>query len=205
MKEEKGGPDRHQRSGPGFGGPKQYKETFTLPWFAPVVRPWLIRRMTDAARSVLIPRICRAANCGALFWICRSCYRGQCYCSPWCRFHARRQQCRKANQRHQQSVEGRLDHRDRQREYRMRLARSRVTDQSSNAAPSSDNLAQPAPIVPGTGGCDLVLPNGDQPFCPVCAICGRPGLWTDPFFASGWPMIPQETITRIRHLFHAEH
>ncbi|MCY4634783.1 MAG: hypothetical protein OXG04_09840, partial [Acidobacteria bacterium] len=42
--------------------------------------------------------------------------------------------------RHQQSPEGRLDHRDRQRAYR---DRRRVTDQSSAAAPRSTRLAVP--------------------------------------------------------------
>ena len=72
-------------------------------------------------------RSCRAAGCGALFWICRRCDRGHRYCSVRCRQQVRRQQCREANRRHQQSPEGRLDHRDRQRAYRRRP--ERVTDQ----------------------------------------------------------------------------
>ena len=39
---------------------------------------------------------------------------------------ARRHQRRAANRRHQQSPEGRLDHRDRQREYRQRAERRRA-------------------------------------------------------------------------------
>ena len=46
------------------------------------------------------------------------CDRGQRYCSVACRPQARLQQRRCANCRHQRSPEGRLDHRDRQREYR---------------------------------------------------------------------------------------
>ncbi len=62
---------------------------------------------------VLRPRICRA--CGMLFSICRHCDRGHCYCSASCRYQGYRQKRRLANRRHQQSPEGRLDHRDRQR------------------------------------------------------------------------------------------
>jgi len=55
-----------------------------------------------------------------VFWICRSCYRGQGYCRRSCRRVQRRRQLRAANRRHQRSPEGRLDHRDRQRAYRRR-------------------------------------------------------------------------------------
>src|SRR5205807_7154575 len=68
--------------------------------------------------------------CGAVFYLCRHCDRGQRYCSSHCREKARRLQLREANRRHQQSPYGRDDHRDRQREYRRRL-KFCVTDQSS--------------------------------------------------------------------------
>ena len=44
---------------------------------------------------------------------------------------APRQQRHRDNRRHQQSTEGRLDHRDRQREYRRRRTNAPVTDQGS--------------------------------------------------------------------------
>src|SRR5215471_19730525 len=83
-----------------------------------------------AAEVILRQEACR---CGSIFYICRSCDRGQRYCSERCRQKARRQQRREANRRHQQSPEGRLDHRDRQRLYRERLALRQecVTDQGS--------------------------------------------------------------------------
>ena len=71
-------------------------------------------------------RFCRGVGCGAVFWICRHCDRGHRYCSDRCRRKARRQQLRAANRRHQQSREGRLDHRDRQRAYRERCRRGTV-------------------------------------------------------------------------------
>lgn len=48
-------------------------------------------------------RRCHAPGCGVLFFICRSCYRGQRYCSGPCRQTARREQRRAANRRHQHS------------------------------------------------------------------------------------------------------
>ena len=79
--------------------------------------------MADQGEAVFRQRVCR--GCNAVFCICRSCDRGQRYCSPDCRFLALREQRRRANRRHQHSPEGRLDHRDRQRAYRKRCAQRR--------------------------------------------------------------------------------
>ena len=89
---------------------------------------------------VLRQRTCRGEGCGALFFICRSCGRGQGYCSRSCRRLQRRLQCRAADRRHQQSPEGRADHRDRQRAYRQRQQQARVTDQRRQRYRSSFRL-----------------------------------------------------------------
>jgi hypothetical protein len=139
---------------------------------------------------VLRQRVCRGQGCQTVFWICTHCDRGQCYCSPACRTEARRRQHRVANRRYQQSPEGRLDHRDRQQQYRQRQCRPRVTDQSS-----------PSVISPAPFGCGEtitmpvavawpVAPSSRLENRPVlwlrCAICGRPGRFVDPF-----PHIPR--------------
>ena len=85
-------------------------------------------------------RFCRGAGCGVVFWICRHCDRGHRYCGERCRKKARRQQRRAANRRHQQSREGRLDHRDRQRAYRERRGLRRVTDHTSPATFDSGSI-----------------------------------------------------------------
>ena len=54
----------------------------------------------------------------------------------------RRQQGRDANRRHQQSREGRLDHRDRQRVYRAKRRLRRVTDHTSARRPRSVNIRE---------------------------------------------------------------
>jgi len=80
--------------------------------------------------------------CGALFCICSRCDRGHRYCNPRCRLLARREQRRLANRRYQQSPEGKEDHRDRQREYRLRNNhRVRVTDQGSLPAIAKGTMA----------------------------------------------------------------
>lgn len=93
-----------------------------------------------AADLILRQRTCR---CGMAFYICQSCDRGHRYCSERCRLKAQRQQRREANQRHQQSLEGRLDHRDRQRLYRQRLhlRKKSVTDTGSPDRNPSDSMS----------------------------------------------------------------
>jgi len=74
--------------------------------------------MADRDLVPLLRRVCR--RCGSIFGVCRSCFRGQCYCSERCRKKARRDRHRQANRRHQETPWGRDDHRDRQRDYRKR-------------------------------------------------------------------------------------
>lgn len=130
---------------------------------------------------------CRAVGCGVMFFVCRSCYRGHAYCCEACRQKARRQQLRAANRRHQQSPEGRSDHRDRQRDYRQR-ARSCVTDQSSRTGCDFGSISRPLAEL------QAETPAAEAPDDPlkltwrerfvriVCIICGRVGRFIDVFF-----------------------
>jgi hypothetical protein len=125
--------------------------------------------MATGEQIHLRQRQCRGEWCGAVFYVCRSCDRGQRYCSEQCREKSRREQRRAANRRHQRSDEGRLDHRDRQREYRLRLV-GRVTDQGSGGEACSPTLRSLT----------------EWPFEPVagavfCRLCGRRGTLIDPF------------------------
>ena len=150
---------------------------------------------------VLRQRSCR--RCHALFWICSHCDRGQRYCSAFCRIPARRQQRRCANRRHQQSPEGRLDHRDRQREYRRRCRqiRDRVTDQGSAPISSPRNIPSwdarsASTTVSGasvaafssTPGLSAWTKESDEQRPPLlcCVRCGQSGHFVDPF-----PKIPR--------------
>lgn len=121
------------------------------------------------ADGVLVLRQ-RMCPCQTIFYICRSCDRGQRYCSPRCRHQARCEQRRRANRRHQQSQEGQLDHRDRQRLYRRQRAQ-RVTDQGS---PTPDRSASMSPVSKARP------PQADSAPVPesrgtVCLRCGRSG------------------------------
>ena len=139
--------------------------------------------MAVHGEAVLRARLCVSRACSALFFICSHCDRGQRYCSTVCSSDARRRQHRAANQRYQSSPEGRLDHRDRQCQYRQRQATRQpcVTDQGSQTvispAPSGCGEAIAKPVA--------VAALRLAPLRLCCCRCGRPGRFVDPF-----PSIP---------------
>ena len=118
---------------------------------------------SDDVDDPLRQRICR--QCGRLFAICAACDRGHTYCTPPCRTLGRRRSVRAARDRHQRSPEGRLDHRDRQRAYRVRR---RVTDQTSSAPHPSARLSAP-------DGAPVPAPAPTR-----CVVCGRSSRWLIP-------------------------
>ena len=140
--------------------------------------------MVHHGEAVLRQRVCSREECRAVFWICGHCDRGQRYCSPACRNDARLEQRRSANRRHQDSPEGRLDHRDRQREYRRRCGR--VTDQGSLAI-TFPALCRSERTTPTTAcshsSAAFRQPAGVQRSIPSlrCMVCGRSGRFVDPF------------------------
>ena len=138
-----------------------------------------------ASGLVLRQLFCRAVGCGAMFFICLSCYRGQTYCSQPCRVKSRREQLRQANRRYQQSWEARLDHRDRQRAYRRRRY-SRVTDQSSLAPYSCRRMARAPAAVSMAPAAEDSMNHGQRTRCEhfqrlFCSVCGRWGQFIEVF------------------------
>jgi hypothetical protein len=155
----------------------------------------LVAPMAASPQTVFRQRFCKASDCRTLFFICTHCDRGQRYCSLICRRICRLQQRRTAGRRHQQSLEGRLDHRDRQRAYRLRRAASsrvatkqNVTDHGSQSGTTSVTMPTPCNQHPepnrsrwfgrmwqATSGLGLV----------ICRFCGRVGRFLNPFHESG--------------------
>jgi hypothetical protein len=147
--------------------------------------------------AILRQRVCSGKECLVVFFICTHCDRGHGYCSARCSQQARIQQRRMANARHQQSPEGRLDHRDRQRKYRCsQRTRLRVTDQSSlsiispasfECGPVDISPVEIAPLQSG-GNADIFVrrPGTKSVSWLRCWICGRFGRFIDPF-----PRIPR--------------
>jgi hypothetical protein len=142
---------------PGFsvGGPVAEAATSLLAgcmlpsWNACCPMPGL--RVDGSQRSNGFPsEILPSNRLPHLFFICTHCDRGQRYCSSICRRTCRLQQRRAARRRHQHSLEGRLDHRDRQRAYRLRraaiaraLITKSVTDHGSHRGTTSATIAPP--------------------------------------------------------------
>ena len=126
-------------------------------------------------------RHCSNPGCQALFPVCTCCDRGQRYCSQECREQVRVCQRRAANRRHQQSAEGRLDHRDRQRRYRRRRHTKSVTDQGSQTA-DPDSPSKREQVIRQRAASPFVLrARGPRVFELRCVVCGRPGHLLDPF------------------------
>ena len=77
--------------------------------------------------------------CHQDFLLCRSCYRGQCYCCGKCRFKAQLESRRRAQQRYRLTEKGREAHR--QAEKRRRGRNNRKTSNSvddGGSTPASD-------------------------------------------------------------------
>ena len=128
-----------------------------------------------------------------MFFLCSSCDRGQRYCSFECRRLARLRQHRAANRRYQQSPEGRLDHRDRQQQYRQRRCRASVTDQGSilsvcSASSSCGAVEATSPEAHRPAVADVFprLPENRRDVRLCCRVCGRAGRFIEQF-----PPIPR--------------
>jgi len=144
--------------------------------------------MAAHGEVVLRQRFCHGGECRAIFFLCSHCDRGQRYCSLVCRRQARLRQHRSANSRYQQSPEGRLDHRDRQQQYRERRCRARVTDQgsilSAGSASSQCGVVEAASLDAQKPAATVVFPRGPENRPGVrlcCRVCGRVGRFIDQF------------------------
>jgi len=98
-----------------------------------------------------VPIKSRIEIAGGVFFICHSCYRNHRYCSKSCQLLGYEERRAQARKKYNQSTEAILDHRDRQRRYRlslkMRGAKKSVMDETSMAwtiaIKSQDEIEQP--------------------------------------------------------------
>lgn len=145
--------------------------------------------MAAPGQLVLHQRFCANGDCRVLFHVCSHCDRGQRYCCKHCRTVGRLRQRRRANCRYQQSVEGRLDHSDRQRRYRARCKQKSVTDQGSISIPSPVIIALEEKQAPVTPARSNQAPAESASAAGRCIVCGRSSRFVDPFPhipRSGW-------------------
>ena len=114
--------------------------------------------------------------CCLVFYLCRSCYRGQCYCSDSCRSIAQREAHRKAQQRYRQTEKGRIAHS--RAEQRRRLKKN-----SSCQKNMDDEGSTP------TDPCgNLLVKQVNNPVC--CCCCGVIGLVVETFPRRGYGRRP---------------
>jgi len=149
--------------------------------------------MLPNSKDPLRQRFCRRRECREIFFICRSCDRGQQYCSGSCRQLARAQQRRDASRRYWQSADGRFNHRLNQRAYRHRRAQTQRYSEEQNKEPVTDQGSAPVLVVaisrrnvvtPGqlSGFRFIVLPTAALLAIKrqlTCRCCGRQGRFID--------------------------
>ena len=72
-------------------------------------------------------------ECGIHFLVCRTCWRGQRYCSEFCIKNSRLKSHRKDQRRYAKTESGKLSHKKRQRKYRLK---KNETDQTTKKIPT---------------------------------------------------------------------
>ena len=128
---------------------------------------------------------CAYPPCPKLWAICRCCYRGHRYCSKACSKLARVEQKRQHNRDDQQGP-GRDDHRDRQRDLRLRQAKSASSkknrDGHTSIEPPSDETlvsARNQEVVLSTEPSARAV-KSNQGSSPCCRRCGRHSVLVEP-------------------------
>lgn len=113
-------------------------------------------------------RLFLCARCRKQVVICSRCDRGQIYCADGCSPIARQHSLRAAARRYQQSRQGRFNHAERMRRYRLR--QQKVTHQGSESATPNALLSTNSPI----GLSSPVLDAEPLAQAAVrCGFCGR--------------------------------
>lgn len=110
--------------------------------------------MTD---SVLLIEV-RCRHCGAIFYVCRRCWRGQAYCGETCRKIHQVESHREAQRRYRRTERGRETHRKYEQKRRIKENRKTVADEGATPPEA----------------CDIGPPKrpGDRPRCLFCGMSG---------------------------------
>ena len=119
--------------------------------------------------------ICRC--CEVIFHVCRSCYRGQVYCSQACRLAGYLRNHREAQRQYRETDEGKRSHREAERRRRMKSSPKRsVTLSVFQACASLVKRIQAL----------LVEKNGTESGAVHCEICRIAGASVDAFPSRGY-------------------
>lgn len=93
---------------------------------------------------VLLKKI-RCKHCGSIFYVCRSCWRGQVYCGDICRRIAQQKAHREAERRYRQTEKGREAHRQGEKRRRIRKNEKTVDDEGTTPQLACDNMPTNVP------------------------------------------------------------
>ena len=101
-------------------------------------------------------------HCHLLFYVCQSCFHGQCYCSPFCRITTQKQAHCNAQQKYRQTDKGRANH--------CQSEKRRRTHQNKNNSKTVDDRGTTRP-------CRYIkLYKTVIKKTPQCHFCGAPGV-----------------------------
>ena len=123
-------------------------------------------------------------HCGQIFYLCQSCYRGQCYCCNHCRSTAQRAAHCQAQQRYRQTEKGRKAHC--RAEQRRRLKKNRLREKNMDDEGST----------PGGSHGSLVTNQPKSSF--HCSCCGADGLVVNQFPRRGYGRSPSSDTAALQ-------
>jgi len=137
----------------------------------------------DPPHGLVLLREIQCPWCGKLFCICRSCWRGQRYCSDACRQAARRKAHRQAQQRYRRTERGKNAHRAAEKRRWVGLSRKtqQILDDAGSTPPVGRRTLRCAGLSqPGTWGTLEGVRIGR------CHWCGCWGVIVDRFPRRGY-------------------
>ena len=101
-------------------------------------------------------------HCHLSFYVCQSCFHGQCYCSPFCRITAQKQAHCKTQQKYRQTDKGLESHRQ--------AEKRRRAHQNQNNPKTVDDRGTTTPC------CHIKLYETFVKKTPRCRFCGAHGV-----------------------------
>ena len=136
-------------------------------------------RLISRLGLIVILICCFCRWCNLPFYICRSCYRGQAYCSGNCRISGRRRSRRKAQKKYRRSPKGKRSHclaENRRRQRGKNSLQKNMDDHTSTPGMTGCKVAPPPYLISGF----LIGEAG------YCRFCGRPGVVVTKFPQRGY-------------------
>ena len=128
---------------------------------------------------MFILRVVCCGWCHLFFCVCRSCWRGQAYCSNKCRQASQKYAHREAQRRYRRKEKGRKAHRDWQRRRRMGKVKKSVADRATTIYPSRYKIT--SSNVKVTKGSCYFEKRPQVGMKGHCYFCGKAGVIVSTF------------------------